>query len=1106
MEIITEGRFGRALRLYPDAPHVLEAPQHREYMLTPLTVECRVRLFSRGRKNVFLADGYPILAYTFVTNHWALFSTPGEGLLGASLLGMKPAEIATQMPIADGDWHFITLVFDLKRVWLHVDGVPAADVDLAELHPLMMLQDRSNEGPLYFGSLPQRRETCDGALDEVRISRVRRDPTIVPTAPLVVDPSTISLWQFSAVEDGYIRDLSPTANHLRIIPVLATQDANDRQAFGIKTDPFNGQPLALDWQPRAATRALQPGRAVGAGQLLLDGAWDCVGLEGHGADEDSMADDAAWRIGNADNFTCQANVPCTIQAALFEAGVIEDPVVAKNNLRLSHLTDREWWLRRRFTLTPEWRDQSIRLHFDGVDYRATFWLNGERLGTHEGMFGGPDFDVSHCVYTDGRENVLLVCIEPAPMNYEDTFKNNVAYGWHYVKLITLGIWRSVWLERRGTAALNAPFLRTRRITADAVEVDLGLEIVQHAALTRTYRLELTLTPRNFIGSSYHAEVEVSLQPGCHRFCLAGALTDAHLWWPNGLGSPDLYQFECILRDGDRIVDYTRESWGARTIEMRPAADDPRPNLYNWQFVINGRPLWIKGANWCYPDLLLRLDRRRQERFVTLARHAHIQLLRVWGGGPIENDALYDLCDEQGLLVLQEFAMLGFHRLQNLSTMVAGDMTHHMIRRLRNRPSLAMWAAANEIYGQGRIVEYLGRRCLELDGTRPFHRSTPYGGDVHWYGVYWENRPLLDYRPAADGRLMTWSPLMDSPDSGPIAFTEFGLSSPANIESWRRIIPSEEWEAWPPRADSCFLHHTPTYDSDHILRMQRYAGEFLPCASLPELIEGMQLAQGLGAKIMIESMRARKPATTATFFYKLTENYPGCSWATIDYFGVPKRAHYAVREAYQPIHVLALFDAVDDGKDVPLSIFAVNDTGSTVPARVGLRIFNAALRLIGSKSWDVDLPHERALLLGDYTLSLQGHASAPCFVCLDWVTLGDGAHHNFYAFNFAAHTGILFRLPATSLAVQSDAFSSENTLLIRNTGELPALCVELDLGEASNWLYAEDSGFWLDAGEERHVRLLSTPTVDGEASSVAPIRVKAWNAAAIVLAGCECGAS
>jgi hypothetical protein len=99
------------------------------------------------------------------------------------------------------------------------------------------------------------------------------------------------------------------------------------------------------------------------------------------------------------------------------------------------------------------------------------------------------------------------------------------------------------------------------------------------------------------------------------------------------------------------------------------------------------------------------------------RATRIQLLRV-SGGPIENGG-YDLCDEMGVMIQQEFAMLGFHRLQNVPSPHATDMTHHMVKRLRNRPSLAMWAGANEISGLGRIVEVLGRQCLELEARARF---------------------------------------------------------------------------------------------------------------------------------------------------------------------------------------------------------------------------------------------------------------------------------------------------------------------------------------------------------------------------------------------------
>ena len=1087
--ILAPGRFGQALDMRRRPPLWVEGAFNREYMDIPLTVECWVKLDSAEHESVLLAAGYAVSPYQIISSHWVLSVSETLGRLTVTLQNMNPSTLQSPRSLADGEWHFVAMTLEPDRASLYVDGRALSRV---EVHPKIeawSMDSRTNEGPQFIGGFPPDARGSSALIDEVRISRGVRQIDGIPDHPFEADAATIGLWHFDELDDaGHFVDYAPTNKPLVVKPYLPTLDEHDRREFGVSTSPFDRAITGVTWQITDITNAAV-GRTAGAEEQMLNGSWDCVGVDSYGVSEDLMlADSERW----VDAFTAQ--VPCTIQTALLDNGLIDDPMLQMNNLQCTPVADREWWLRRTFVVPENWRDQHVMLWFDGVDYGATFWLNGYRLGQHQGMFGGPDFDVSALLKYGDQENHLVVRLDPAPPNYVDTFKNSVAYGWHYVKLVTLGIWRPVHLQMRRDTALDHPFLRTVALDDDGATVELAADCWHWGATSEELTLDVQLVPKNFNGSSYTFSSPVTVEPGPNEFGFDGRLEGVRPWWPVDMGDPNLYWFECILRRGEEVVDRYRSHWGARTVEMHPNSDGPHPHLYNWQFVINGQPIWVKGTNWCLTDALLRMGRQRNERYVELARHAHVQLLRIWGGGPIENDELYDLCDEMGLMTQQEFPMLGFHRLQNLPSSHATDITHYMVKRLRNRPSLVMWAGANEISGQGRIVEVLGRRCLELDGTRPFHRTCPYGGDVHWHDVYWGERPLLDYRQVATGGLEGWSPGIGGklPD-GPIGFTEFGLSSPANHETWRRLLPPEEWEAWPPRRDAVFIHHTPTYEFTHVDKMTLYARDFLEPANLPELITGMQLSQGLGMKFLIESMRARKPQTTATYFYKLTENYPSCSWATIDYYGVPKRSHYDIREAYEPVHVMAIFDdwATHDGT-LPLTIYAVNDTAAVVDAQLEAVLYDGQFNVLESETHDVSIPIDKAVVVADKSY-MPSEVERPLFLRLDLVGDQGRINRNWYYFDFADKPGTLFARPQTTLMAELRRDNGTIFVVVQNTGYVPALSLELHLGEASNTYYAEESGLWLEPDERVTIILIRTDAVDGETRDLETLRLSAWNA-------------
>jgi len=863
----------------------------------------------------------------------------------------------------------------------------------------------------------------------------------------------------------------------------------DRMEFGAGPSPFD-RPLApLSWTSEAAPPQVAPIDL----RLSLDGTWELQEAPAHGISPALMlTGDAGWKD------SIPALIPCTVQTALFQAGKIKDPMLLKNNLDIEWVAQREWWLRRKFRVPADWKAKNVELRFAGVDYRATFWLNGKQLGQHEGMFGGPDFDISDLLFYGAKENQLLVRLDPAPANYQDTLATSVSYGWHYVKLVTLGIWRPVFLQAREGASLGSPFLRTSTLGNDSATVDLSLDLWNWGAGS-SYTLELSLVPKNFSGKTFAASTSLSLTPGLNHVGFTGRLKSPVLWWPVGLGEPDLYTFRCVLRKGDVVSDSYESDFGVRTVQLSPTLipAGPKADVYNNQFVVNGRFIWVRGANWCFPDALLRLSRGRQEHFLKIARDAHIQFIRVWGGGPNYNEALYDLCDELGIMVQQEFPLNFSSRLDNVPLNLVDDMADHVVTELRNRPSLVVWCGGNEFSGVGKAVDVLGRKVLEVDGTRDFWRTDPYGGRVHWYGVYWEDLPLLDYRKAANGQIKTWEGDLAPPElEAPIAFTEFGLSSVESMVALKRVLPPAELTEWPIRPDSDFVHHTPTFIPVHVEKMVHYSEDFLEPQSVADLVKGMQLSQGVGIKLLIESMRSQKPYTTQTNFYKLTPDYPGASWATIDYYGVPKLSMYLVKEAYRPVHVMSIYDNWNAQEGVlKFSLHAVNDTSTPVVGTLKATIFNAQLQAVWHQDYGVEIPTSEALQVAGVEFPEPAAGAQPLFLLLELVNRqGERLDEDWSYYNFTQQRGCLFQRPATKLTARWVRKGKEELeLAIENAGRVPALGVTVNLGDAGVSYYAHESLFWLQPGESKGVEIEHIPAVDGNDVPLKELKLSAWNA-------------
>jgi beta-mannosidase len=828
-----------------------------------------------------------------------------------------------------------------------------------------------------------------------------------------------------------------------------TLDDLDRRAFQPGPSPLDSPAGEVKLEPGAL---VQPrGRVI----VSLDGTWEMIGREaGKGSETELL--NAPWPD------AVPAQIPCSVHTALLEAGKIPDPTVGLNADIARQACEREWWFRRRFAV-PRGMEQA-RLSFDGVDYSCTVWLNGVRLGRHEGPFGGPDFEVGGLLRRDN--NTLVVRLDPVPVDWRLVLKTNVVYGWHYVNLPSLGIWQSVRLKGEPPVEMEAPFVATRNAQQGIVDLCVTLR-GKDAQWSGT--LQCVVEPDNFEGKPLHFTRAVTSPTPAQRLHLRFTVPDAHLWWPNDLGPQNLYRLTLSFAPAIGAADTATTTFGIRTIETRPLPEGPFPAHYRWTFVINGRPVFLKGANWCILDALLRLDRARYERFLALARAQHVQLLRSWGGGLLETDTFYDLCDRLGIMVYQEFP-LTWQRFEVLSPSVVDETTTRNVRRLRNHPSLLMWGGGNEHSGQGRAIDQIGRTCLELDGSRPFHRTDPYGGSLHNYDVYWGRQPL-------DRNLSLTAPFIG----------EFGLSSPPNLESVLRYLPEAERDIWPPPDDGAFIRHTPTYDRQHIDIMQQYASQFSSTSTMAGLITGMQLAQATGLRHTLELARTRWPDATGICYYKLTDVYPACAWATIDWYGVPKIAYYFIQDAYQPLHACALFEhlTVPEGEGLAAPIVLLDDADElkgewTVIARA----FDGNLSEVARAEFAGKGAIDRVRRLGELVVPARSAHGSPLLVVAE-VRVGDALRdRTFYWLNYAAQPGCLFALPQTRLAVDVQP----GRVVIRNEGDVPAVGVHFDCPEISDRFTSEDSYLWLDPGEVRVVRVSETRGVS----------VQAWNSPAAIL--------
>ena len=836
-------------------------------------------------------------------------------------------------------------------------------------------------------------------------------------------------------------------------------DALDREAFAPRYTPWDAEPEEV------ALGTEQVAHPVGAPRLSLDGEWQL-------AEGGTLSD----RVKGAWDDAIPAQVPGSVHSALVEAGRIPETTFGRNQIIARQESFKTWWMRYDFTRPADMVGE--KLMFGGVANRCTVWLNGEILGSHEGMFGGPDFDIAAHLQ---EQNTLVVRLDPVPFDRDvnrafipdsnDSWKRTVVfnnvYGWHYSNLPSLGIWRSVAIEGQPGVALVDPFMRTIDAAEGIAEIALRFES-SSAPFSGT--LNAAIAPENFDGQQVSFSKSICADAAAHTCNLRLKIPDAQVWWPVDMGEQPLYKVTLSFTPDDGgAADVHTFNFGLRTIEMAPLPGGPQPERYNWTFVVNGVPMFIKGTNWCTLDALLDFSRERYERFIKLAAMQHVQMFRPWGSGMPETDDFYDLCDRYGILVMQEWPTAWNSHVTQPYDLLE-ETVRRTTRRIRNHPSLAMYGAGNESSQPfGPAIDMMGRLSIEHDDTRPYHRAEPWGGSSHDYGTYW-GRKHLDH----------------SVNMTSVFWGEFGMACSPVYESVLRYLPDEEKDRWPPLEGGAFAYHTPIFDTiEDVSRLRQNAGFFVPRdCTLEQFTIGSQLSQAVGIRHALELSRCRWPHSTGALYYKMTDNFPAASWACIDWYGAPKIGHYFFQDAFAPLQAPVLFTSVNNvGVPLSLPVFLLDDADALAESnwQVVVRAFDGDLMQTKRAEYAGEGGVTSPFSLGEFTLSYEETDTVPLLIVSEVWKDGVLADRTFYFVNYEPVKGSLFQLPSTALKVELQG----RIVIVNNTGNLPAVAVDVSRPGHLDTFTVSDNYFWLDAGE--------TATV--EVSDVDGLVVSAWNAEA-----------
>ena len=658
-----------------------------------------------------------------------------------------------------------------------------------------------------------------------------------------------------------------------------------------------------------------------------------------------------------------AKVPGDVYTDLWRAGRLDDPHFGRNSLKAKWVPENEWWYKRQFDVPKEMNGKRIQLVFDGVDFGCDVWMNGNFLGTHEGMFSKFKFDVSKTIRFERLRfgtNVLMVRLHPAPRRYSQVAGRKPAWhGDYWVSLPPTGIWKPVYLEAMGEVTIEDTYVKPNLLSENKAKLEVVLELQNHFKAEKIAKVKIEVSGQNFSSKTYKLEQEVALKRGNNALNINLEVDDAKLWWPWDLGDQNLYEAKVTVTDTKGgLWDTTTTTFGIREIKMVHNPGFTKDQVENpWTVMINEKRHFMRSGTWGGPpDIFMgRAHPSKYKELIRLAKEANFNNLRIFGWHPEEIPLFYQLCNEAGITVWQDvlpLASLSLPKDQEFKDAVFAEAISS-VKEQRNHPCLVLLEGSEELFMTASDPEYNLQFVNELgEAIKPytplhFIPSSPLSDEVglklgfkpnesfHANDLFYGEGEFVmeDYFPSLDYAVIP----------------ELAISSCPNVESIKKFIPADE--IWPPGPS--WGHHWADFDALRTLNFEVLGDQSRD--GLEKFVEATQIAQGTIFKYALEHFRTRKPKTSAICICHYITFAPDMKWGIVDYYQEKKLSFDYVRKAYQP--VLVTMKHYDrrwlPGEEFKGELWVVNDFyKSYTDCKVTIRFFDTDKTLINEEQFDI----------------------------------------------------------------------------------------------------------------------------------------------------------
>ena len=672
-----------------------------------------------------------------------------------------------------------------------------------------------------------------------------------------------------------------------------------------------------------------------------------------------------------------ATVPGDVHLDLLADKLIPEPYYRDNEAKLQWIQDADWEYHTTVNAPAALLARKhIDLVFEGLDAYAEVYLNTHKILVADNMFREWRVDVKP--YLKAGANELLV-VFPSPIKtaqkialtdpwrsqtpaQDKTYIRKAAYeyGWDWgPKFVTSGIWRPARLEAWDDARVADFYPHVRDTTTALAHVDVELDVISSVSAKATIAVD-------YKEGTQTAQLKqaVNLAPGLNHLVLPVEIQNPHLWYPASYGAQPIYIWSAKLSVEGKPADEASRKTGLRTIVLRR---DPDQWGRSFELVVNGIPVFAKGADVIpFDSFPSRVTTVQYRRILQSARDANMNMIRHWGGGYYETDEFYDICDELGIMVWQDF-MFGndwqpgpYWFRQNVE-----KEAEYQVTRLRNHPSIVVWCGNNETEGslawsgsaqfiKGISVE--ARVKIWQDYLLLFSSTIPRVVErLNPETPYWPSSPSADYEDLppgkASGDMHDWTvwhgrvPFSEYEQHFPRFMTEYGFQSfpeMKTIESF--TTPEDRTSIFTP----VMLAHQKNNEGNSIIH-DYLLKDYTEPKDFAAFLYVSQVLQAEGIKIGAEHLRRNRPRTMGSIYWQLNDCWPVASWSSIDYYGRWKALQYYAHRFYSPVLVSP---HVENGS---LAVYIVSDKTTPIDGELRLRILKFDGTVVRDEKQTVHIP-------------------------------------------------------------------------------------------------------------------------------------------------------